>query len=342
MEEHTDQFFNLIPKQEEWSGSQKLSEDKKLELRLGPPGDFLSIKNITNANGIKRFLDADRSEAKTGDRNWFINTYEKQCKKLLGYEGSDEKVFSSPWLPSSGSLHSSTFQRETQREIIQPKPSYLRCSTAVELQCPDKKLSSGPASASFPPTTAGTPSPHKRVAPAPVVGWPPVRSFRKNLASSSNSKQADANLPNKTPTEGCTVKPGSFRNDLFVKINMEGVPIGRKINLNAYDSYEKLSVAIDELFRGLLAAQRENSTAMIDEAKANSGLSGSGSGEYTLVYEDNEGDRILVGDVPWHMFVSTAKRLRVLKSSELSTPQLSVGSGEQEKTPLNSLVEIGR
>lgn len=24
-----------------------------------------------------------------------------------------------------------------------------------------------------------------------------------------------------------------------------------------------------------------------------------GSGEYTLVYEDNEGDRMLVGDVPW-------------------------------------------
>lgn len=92
-----------------------------------------------------------------------------------------------------------------------------------------------------------------RVAPAPVVGWPPIRSFRKNLASSSNSKQTDADLPNKTPTEGCKLKPESFRNDLYVKINMEGVPIGRKINLNAYDSYEKLSVAIDELFRGLLA-----------------------------------------------------------------------------------------
>lgn len=24
-----------------------------------------------------------------------------------------------------------------------------------------------------------------------------------------------------------------------------------------------------------------------------------GSGEYTLVYEDNEGDRMLAGDVPW-------------------------------------------
>ena len=47
-------------------------------------------------------------------------------------------------------------------------------------------------------------------------------------------------------------EPESPINDLFVKVNMEGVPIGRKINLKAYDSYEKLSVAIDSLFRGLL------------------------------------------------------------------------------------------
>lgn len=40
---------------------------------------------------------------------------------------------------------------------------------------------------------------------------------------------------------------------LFVKINMDGVPIGRKVDLIAYDSYEKLSFVVDELFRGLLA-----------------------------------------------------------------------------------------
>lgn len=34
---------------------------------------------------------------------------------------------------------------------------------------------------------------------------------------------------------------------------MDGVPIGRKVNLKAYDSYEKLSSAVDELFRGLMA-----------------------------------------------------------------------------------------
>lgn len=35
-----------------------------------------------------------------------------------------------------------------------------------------------------------------------------------------------------------------------------------------------------------------------EEKKVITGLL-DGSGEYTLVYEDNEGDRMLVGDVPW-------------------------------------------
>ncbi|KAL1128027.1 hypothetical protein V6Z11_A13G218800 [Gossypium hirsutum] len=35
---------------------------------------------------------------------------------------------------------------------------------------------------------------------------------------------------------------------------MEGIPIGRKVNLNAYGSYEELSFSIDKLFSGLLAA----------------------------------------------------------------------------------------
>lgn len=46
---------------------------------------------------------------------------------------------------------------------------------------------------------------------------------------------------------------------MFVKIYMDGFPIGRKLNLKAYDSYEKLSVAIYELFRGLLAGKTTNS-----------------------------------------------------------------------------------
>jgi auxin-responsive protein IAA len=113
---------------------------------------------------------------------------------------------------------------------------------------------------------------------------------------------------------------------------MDGVPIGRKVDLSSYDSYKKLSTAVDELFRGLLAAQRDPSAGGImntlENEKAITGVM-DGSGEYTLVYEDNEGDRILVGDVPWPMFVSTVKRLRVLKSSEVSA--LKLGNSKQEK-----------
>lgn len=39
---------------------------------------------------------------------------------------------------------------------------------------------------------------------------------------------------------------------------MDGVPIGRKVDLKAYDSYDKLSSAVDELFRGLLAGISTN------------------------------------------------------------------------------------
>ncbi|KVI05949.1 Aux/IAA-ARF-dimerization [Cynara cardunculus var. scolymus] len=136
----------------------------------------------------------------------------------------------------------------------------------------------------------------KRSAPAPVVGWPPIRSFRKNIASNSSAKQAPSpDTQNGVISNKNIVKrvEESCQKGFFVKINMNGIPIGRKVDLNAYDSYGKLSIAAI--------------TGLLD-----------GSGEYTLVYEDNEGDRMLVGDVPWHMFVSTVKRLRVIRSTEIS------------------------
>lgn len=35
------------------------------------------------------------------------------------------------------------------------------------------------------------------------------------------------------------------------------------------------------------------------ERQAVAGILNGGGGEYTLVYEDDEGDQMLVGDVPW-------------------------------------------
>jgi len=35
-----------------------------------------------------------------------------------------------------------------------------------------------------------------------------------------------------------------------------------------------------------------------------------------LTYEDKEGDWMLVGDVPWGMFLTSVKRLRIMRTSE--------------------------
>ncbi|KAI3766548.1 hypothetical protein L2E82_16612 [Cichorium intybus] len=178
---------------------------------------------------------------------------------------------------------------------------------------PKSYKSPAKASANVPNTS------QKRSAPAPVVGWPPIRSFRKNIASSSSKQAPPSDSQNVVVPDNVAKKEKTMetcQKGFFVKINMNGVPIGRKVDLNAYDSYEKLSTAVDELFRGLLAAQKDTSGNQ-EQEKAITGLL-DGCGEYTLVYEDNEGDRMLVGDVPWHMFVSTVKRLRVIKTSEIS------------------------
>ncbi|KAL0292671.1 UNVERIFIED_CONTAM: Auxin-responsive protein IAA26 [Sesamum calycinum] len=242
------QFLDLIPKEREWpvkraeETSHGLSEEKKLELRLGPPGDDWTIKH---------------------------NNYSSQTTSRERETMNLSSLLESPHLCSS--------------------------RAAAELQNSEKKaFSPAPANTAVPNSSGA----QKRTAPAPVVGWPPIRSFRKNVASGSSSKLASESgdvVQNKVSGQ----KPvDNGPKTLFVKINMDGIPIGRKVDLKAYNSYEKLSYAVDELFRGLLAAQSDSSARGIkdDEAggKAIGGLL-DGNGEYTLVYEDNEGDRMLVG-----------------------------------------------
>lgn len=248
------------------------SEERKLELRLGPPGV---------------------------EEDWFHTNNNKQRLSFGNYFSSNS---------NNGFQH--------VRGNKESSSSQTCCPKRVELQNGDNNK-----------VTAVSNTSQKRTAPGPVVGWPPIRSFRKNLATSSSSKpsqpesQTQQHNNNNVAAGKKPIDYNYSNKGLFVKINMDGVPIGRKVDLNAYHSYENLSSAVDELFRGLLKAQRDSSACggnkKEEEEKVITGLL-DGSGEYTLVYEDNEGDRMLVGDVPWHMFVSTVKRLRVLKSTELS------------------------
>ncbi|CAI0423476.1 unnamed protein product [Linum tenue] len=332
-------LLDLIPKEMEWAVAKGESGDverssveiRKLELRLGLPGDDeWSLKNTNTAKNINRERDHHDSLFSLGyfnhghHHNHHHHSGSSSSSVWFNQQQQQQLAPPSSFLQFPTTTKAATDKQQSSCLLLPTvaKESSQPCCTkvgAIDLQQSpaEKKAFSPPAAPPTPANTAVANSSQKRTAPGPVVGWPPIRSFRKNLASSSSSYPNKKAATSDKPVEAC-------KKGMFVKINMDGVPIGRKVDLTAYDSYPRLSTAVDELFRGLLAAQRDSSAGgnmnkqqQEEEEKAITGLL-DGSGEYTLVYEDNEGDRMLVGDVPWHMFVSTVKRLRVLKSSEVS------------------------
>ncbi|KAD4888314.1 hypothetical protein E3N88_20387 [Mikania micrantha] len=141
-------------------------------------------------------------------------------------------------------------------------------------------------------------------AKAQVVGWPPVRSFRKNILA-TNSKTNDE-------VDG---KPGPGA--LFVKVSMDGAPYLRKVDLRSYTTYQQLSSALEKMFScftiGQCGSQGAPGRESLSESKLRDMLHGS---EYVLTYEDKDGDWMLVGDVPWDMFISSCKRLKIMKGSD--------------------------
>lgn len=68
-----------------------------------------------------------------------------------------------------------------------------------------------------------------------MVGWPPIRSFRKNTVATNLSKSGD--IVN-SGSKGC----------LYVKVSMDGAPYLRKIDLKIYHNYAELSKALEKMF----------------------------------------------------------------------------------------------
>ncbi|MED6193583.1 hypothetical protein PIB30_020891 [Stylosanthes scabra] len=315
----------------------KFSEERELELRLGPPGEEQEQQEEQEEDCWSHQHNENKGERNSDDSD--------QSPLSLGYF-SAQRIYN--FQPKASSfLQNMSMVGKESKDATSSQPCR---SEVMEFHngavCAEKKPLSSPSSAN---TAAPNNSSQKRSAAGPVVGWPPIRSFRKNNASGSTSKpplgshhhnqqqhhhhhlnlnNVEDKVANTTNKELVNNISGTPNKGMFIKINMDGIPIGRKVDINAYDSYDKLSSVVDHLFRDLLSAQRRNSCGagtvqkqkQEEEEKT---MILDGSGEYTLIYEDNEGDKMLVGDVPWHMFVSTVKRLRVLKKSDLAA--LSLG-----------------
>ncbi|KAG8049181.1 hypothetical protein GUJ93_ZPchr0009g1943 [Zizania palustris] len=153
-------------------------------------------------------------------------------------------------------------------------------------------------------TAAPLPDPDKPRAPkAQVVGWPPVRSFRKNILAVQADKEKGGAGGSKDDGEKSSAAAA------FVKVSMDGAPYLRKVDLKMYKSYHELSKALEKMFSSFTIVNG----GMNEMKVADDVLNGS---EYVPTYEDKDGDWMLVGDVPWEMFVESCKRLRIMKGSE--------------------------
>ncbi|XP_062204536.1 auxin-responsive protein IAA30-like [Phragmites australis] len=172
------------------------------------------------------------------------------------------------------------------------------------------KMKRSPSQSSVVTAAAAQPDPAEkpRAPKAQVVGWPPVRSFRKNIMS----VQAEKGAGSKDVDGDKSSSAGGGA--AFVKVSMDGAPYLRKVDLNTYKSYQELSKALEKMFSsftiGSCGSQGMNG---MNESKLVDLLNGS---EYVPTYEDKDGDWMLVGDVPWEMFVESCKRLRIMKGSE--------------------------
>ena len=112
---------------------------------------------------------------------------------------------------------------------------------------------------------------------AQAVGWPPVRSFRKNILAVQSQRGRGGG------DDGGKLSPPAL-----VKVSMDGAPYLRKVDLAAHDGYVALLRALHGMFASCLGA--DGAGSLVDAATG---------AEYVPTYEDKDGDWMLVGDVPF-------------------------------------------
>ncbi|KAJ6435813.1 hypothetical protein OIU84_000941 [Salix udensis] len=106
-----------------------------------------------------------------------------------------------------------------------------------------------------------------------IVGWPPIKLKRKRL-----SRQSSGVLEiNRAVDNGFGHCQARTSNYMYIKVKMEGVGIARKIDVSLYHSFPSLK----QTLLGMFGICQENSS------------------NYSLTYQDREGDWLLAEDVPW-------------------------------------------
>ncbi|XP_058188533.1 auxin response factor 1 [Rhododendron vialii] len=98
------------------------------------------------------------------------------------------------------------------------------------------------------------------------------------------------------------------------KVHMQGIAVGRAVDLTRLDSYEDLMFKLEEMF--------EIEGELCGLAK-----------KWKVVYTDDEDDMMMVGDDPWHEFCSMVRKIFIYTNEEVNklSPKVKLPVSEEVK-----------
>ncbi|GAB4840328.1 hypothetical protein Ancab_021095 [Ancistrocladus abbreviatus] len=125
----------------------------------------------------------------------------------------------------------------------------------------------------------------------------------KSLIEWPNMKNPDMEYPKGNAEVGDEEAEGvqSKERWAYVKVNMDGVVVGRKICILDHLGYSSLALQLEDMF-----GRQSISGLQLFQAGS----------EFCLFYKDREGNWRSACDVPWKDFVDCVKRLRIVRKNE--------------------------
>ncbi|XP_042500021.1 auxin-responsive protein IAA34-like [Macadamia integrifolia] len=131
-----------------------------------------------------------------------------------------------------------------------------------------------------------------------MMSWPDLSSCARIM---------NLELPMTTPG-GCNYEIEGVQSKerwAYVKVNMEGVVVGRKVCMLDHCSYSSLALQLEDMFGG-------HCVSGLQLFKAAS--------EFLVLYKDINENWRTVGDVTWKEFVNCVRRLRIARKDEAIFP----------------------
>nr|AAP06759.1 auxin response factor-like protein [Mangifera indica] len=140
------------------------------------------------------------------------------------------------------------------------------------------------------------------------------QSKSPTLANDSNcvSEQGKPSQTCQPHVKDVHSKPQSGSSRSCTKVHKQGIALGRSVDLSKFNNYEELIAELDRLFEfgGELMTPKKN---------------------WLIIYTDDEGDIMLVGDDPWKEFCGMVRKIFIYTREEVQKmkPGSSLSKGDE-------------